>query len=433
MASFNTEEPGVMWIDLNSAFATTEQQSRPSLRGKPVGVTNRISKECCVIAASYEAKRRGVKVGCRRSEAVAICPDLVMLETDPPKYHHVYEKLFAIMQDYTPKAKMKSIDEGVLDFHHLPEAGREAKLVQIGHEIKARVRAEIGDYMMINVGIGTNRFLAKMAASLHKPDGLDVLTHKNIHEIFATLELEDLTGIAQAFGRRLRSYGIQTPTDFLAAREDWLQKVVFRSICGSYWYQRLRGFEVDDYQTKLGMVGRQWVVKNPTHEENYLRSCLHYLTETVAIKLRHRGKEARGVCVWMRFCDDGAGFGGGWEQAGRGGYIRFRAKKMYKTACYTNDEIWRRVAELFDERPRRLRVRLMGVYLYQLEPSQRGQLKMFEDAVRADELTAAIDKVNDFYGTFTLHSADALTGKQNIKQKIPFGGTEYFKLLLKRG
>ncbi len=251
MASFNTEEPGVMWIDLNSAFATTEQQSRPSLRGKPVGVTNRISKECCVIAASYEAKRRGVKVGCRRSEAVAICPDLVMLETDPPKYHHVYEKLFAIMQDYTPKAKMKSIDEGVLDFHHLPEAGREAKLVQIGHEIKARVRAEIGDYMMINVGIGTNRFLAKMAASLHKPDGLDVLTHKNIHEIFATLELEDLTGIAQAFGRRLRSYGIQTPTDFLAAREDWLQKVVFRSICGSYWYQRLRGFEVDDYQTKL--------------------------------------------------------------------------------------------------------------------------------------------------------------------------------------
>jgi DNA polymerase-4 len=256
-----------------------------------------------------------------------------------------------------------------------------------------------------------------MAAGLHKPDGLDTLTHKNLVPVFNDLKLEDLTGIARAFGLRLRQCGIYTPLDFLMAREDVLKKRVFRSVCGTYWYQRLRGYEVDDYQTKLGMVGRQWVVHKPTHEEEYLRSCLHYLTETVAIKLRHRNREARGVCVWMGFCE-----GGG-----------FHEKKMYQTACYTNDEIWRRVYNLFAHRPKLMRVKIMGIYLYQLEPSRRDQLSMLDDIAKAERITAAVDKVNDFYGTFTVHSADALIGKQFIKQKVPFGGTEYFKLLLKRG
>ena len=115
----NTEKAMVMHIDLNSAFATAEQQAHPSLRGKAMGVTNRLSKECCVIAASYEAKALGIKVGTRRSEAVAICPQFIMLETDPPKYHAVYQKLIKIMRSYSPNIKMKSIDEGIIDFHGL--------------------------------------------------------------------------------------------------------------------------------------------------------------------------------------------------------------------------------------------------------------------------------------------------------------------------
>ena len=108
MYNFNTEAPKIMHIDLNSAFATAEQQAHPSLRGRPIGVTNRISRECWVIAASYEAKRLGIKVGMRRSEAMAICPEFIMLETDPTKYTDVYRKLLGIMKTYSPKIKMKS-------------------------------------------------------------------------------------------------------------------------------------------------------------------------------------------------------------------------------------------------------------------------------------------------------------------------------------
>ena len=233
----NTEKPSIMWIDLNSAFATAEQQAHPSLRGRPIGVTNRLSKECCVIAASYEAKALGIKVGCRRTEALAKCPDFIMLETDPPKYHHVYKNLCRIMKDYTPYVKMRSIDEGILDFHGTEYEGDTARLVELGYEIKRRVREEIGDYMTINVGIAPNRFLAKTAAGLNKPDGLDVIDHRNLIEVFSKLELQDLNGIADGYGSRLRAHNIFTPLQMLAAPESILKRQVFRSINGTYWYQ----------------------------------------------------------------------------------------------------------------------------------------------------------------------------------------------------
>lgn len=411
----NTEEPRIMWIDLNSAFASAEQQARPSLRGKPIGVTNRISKECCVIAASYEAKALGIKVGVRRSEAMALCPEFIMLETDPPKYHYIYKRLLEIMQNYSPNVRMKSIDEGIIDFHNIPKLkGR--RLIDIGKEIKLRIRREIGDYTRVNIGIAPNRFLAKTAAGLHKPDGLDLIDHRNLVSVLKSLKLQNLTGIADGYGSRLRAYNIHTPLDFLQAPEQLLSKHVFKSINGTYWYRRLRGYEIDDYKTTLGMVGRQWVVANPTTDDTYLRSCLHFLAETTGMKLRFRNVEARGVCVWLRF-RNGDGF---------------MDKKMHKIPFYTNQDIWLRVVRLFEKRPKHMVVQTMGLYLYKLTPSTRSQVSLFTDIEKQEFLTKAVDEINDSYGAFTVYSADTLTGKQTIKQKIPFGGTEYFNLLLKR-
>ena len=413
---FNEEDPMIMHIDLNSAFASAEQQAWPNLRGKPMGVTNRLSKECCVIAASYEAKALGIKVGVRRTEALALCSDFVMLETDPSKYTWMYQNLIKIMSSYSDKIKMKSIDEGIIDFHGTEAIRKGKSLEDIGYEIKQRVYDTMGDHMRINVGIGPNRFLAKTAAGLHKPDGLDTISHKNLIDVYQSMELEDISGIADAYGARLRAHGIATPIDFLRANESVLKKQVFRSVNGTYWYRRLRGFEVDDFKTSLGTVGRQWVVKNPTNDDNYLRSCLHFLAETTGMKLRYRGVEARGVCVWVAF-----NTGGVWSD-----------KKKYKTTFYTNGDIWERISRLFEHRPKHMVVRTMGLYVYGIEPSSRSQLGLFEDVEKQDHVTKAVDEINDFYGSFTVYAADTLEGKKHVKQKIPFGGTEYFDLLLKR-
>lgn len=414
--SISREKPMIMHIDLNSAFATAEQQAHPHLRGVPMGVTNRLSKECCVIAASYEAKALGIKVGMRRSEAVTICPSFVMLETDAPKYHRVYQKLVNIMRDYSPKIKMKSIDEGIIDFHGIEPVLKGRSLVDIGYEIKQRVREDIGEWMKINVGIGPNMFLAKQAAGWHKPDGLDVLDYTNLLDYYSQIDLLDITGIAERNQARLNACNIYTPLQFFHAKEYTLKKQVFRSINGTYWYRRLRGYEIDDNDTKLGMVGRQWVVKDPSSDSEYLRSCLSYLCETTGMKLRYKNVEARGICVWATF------------QSGE----FWKGKRMYKTTFYTNQEVYRRALEQFNGIPRGMVVRTIGLYCYMLTPSSRSQLSMFEDVAKQDWLTKSVDEINDFYGAFTVHSATSLAGKQIIKQKIPFGGTEYFELLLKR-
>lgn len=412
----NTEKPMIMHIDLNSAFATTEQQAHPHLRGIPMGVTNRLSKECCVIAASYEAKALGIKVGMRRSEAVAICPAFIILETDAPKYHKVYEKLVRILKDYSPNVKMKSIDEGVIDFHGMEPTLKGRSLEDIGYEIKQRVKDDIGDWMRINVGIGTNRFLAKQAAGWHKPDGLDVIDHRNLLEYYGQMELTDLSGIAERNAARLNACHIMTPLQFLGAKEMTLKKQVFRSINGTYWYRRLRGYEIDDFETNLGMVGRQWVVRDPSSDPEYLNSCLSFLCETTGMKLRYKEVEARGICVWARLQN-----GESWH-----------GKRMYKSTFYTNQEIYRRALEQFNERPSGLKVQTLGIYCYQLSSSSRSQLSIFEDIEKERWITKSMDEINDFYGAFTVHLGSTTAGKQHIKQKIPFGGTEYFELLLKR-
>lgn len=115
-------------------------------------------------------------------------------ETDAPKYHQVYQKLVRIMKDYSPKTWMKSIDEGVIDFHGMEPTLNGRSLVDIGYEIKQRVRDEIGDWMKINIGISMNVFLAKQAAGWHKPDGLDVIDYKNLKKFYAERTLLDLTG-----------------------------------------------------------------------------------------------------------------------------------------------------------------------------------------------------------------------------------------------
>ena len=411
---FNKETPQIMWIDLNSAFATAEQQAHPSLRGKPLGVTNRISRECCVIAASYEAKDLGIKTGCRRSEAVQLYPKFILLETDPPKYHNVYKNLMRIMKDYSSNIQMKSIDEGIIDFHGTKQMRAGRSIQDIGLEIKQRVLEDIGNYTTINVGIGPNRFLAKTAAGLNKPDGLNVIDHTNIIDVYKKMDLQDLTGIADGFGSRLRASGVHTPMQFLETSEQTLQKVIFKSVNGSYWHKRLRGFEVDDRETNLGMVGRQWVIGNPNADEKYLRSCLHYLSETTGLKLRSKSVNARGVCVWLRYQD--------------GHY--FKERQMYKTAVHTDQDIWLRTSRLFEKRPPGA-LTTMGMFLYQLSNSNYSQLSLFDNQEKAESLSEAIDEINELYGTFTIHSTDTLEGKKHVKQKIPFGGTEYFDLLLK--
>ena len=397
----------VIFIDLNSCFATIEQQARPMLRGRPVAITNRITPNACIIAASYEAKARGVKVGMRRREAEALCHDLVFAETEPSKYIYVHQKLRHIMEDYSADVVMKSIDEGVINLAAAPPHLRTRPRAEIGYEIKQRLLTEVGDWMRCNVGISSNRFLAKLAGELHKPDGLDEITPENQRAVFATLKLTDLPGINVRMERRLNAVSIFTPLQLLDADEATLVKLVCKSIDGTKWYKRLRGIEVDDWQSDIKTVGRQYVMesRNLTRRETEAR--ILHLAEDVGYRLRSKGLYARGVYVWVYGYDD----------------IYSHRAHLTPAVFNTDAEICHIARQLFTDLPSP--VRIIGITLYKLQNhSELQQTFWQEQANRRSHLCAASDAINLRFGARTIHSADSC-GTDHVKTKIPFGSVRY--------
>lgn len=420
---YNSARPLVMHIDLNSCFATIEQQARPLLRGRPVAVLNRRCDATAIITASYEAKAAGVKLGMSFREAKRLCPALVGIESDPPKYRYVYRKLMDIMSDYSPQFRMKSIDEGVIDFALSPAVIRDRDLAEVGREIKQRLRDEVGIAMRCNVGIAPNRFLAKMAASLHKPDGLDIITHENLREVMGSLQLQDLTGIAARNEHRLNAVGIFTPLDLLDASPETLF-FAFKSVCGYQWHQRMRGWEVDDVDYDLKSCGRQYVMEGRGLSREQVAQRMHHLVESVGAKLRGQGKSARGVGMYMciyngeSLLDDG---NGRWGR--KGGY--WHEKYLAPLPFFSNAAIWEIAERLLTHAPPG-DVREIGIHCYHLHDSLSDQLSLFgDDLAQTQRVTWAVDEINARYGSRTIHSADTLGTDHFVKQKIPFGSTRY--------
>lgn len=405
--NFNTARPLIMHIDLNSCFATVEQQARPMLRGRPVAIVNRRTEHTMIVTASYEAKAMGVTLGMRLRDAKKLCPELVGIESDPAKYRYVYHKMMAIMGDYSPHVRMKSIDEGIIDFTQAPESMRSRDLIEIGYEIKQRLKEEIGCWIRCNIGISTNRFLAKTAASLHKPDGLDILTSHNIREVFARLELTDLTGIAWANEHRLNAVGIYTPLDMLDASAEKLH-VAFKSICGEQWHQRLRGWEVDDIDHDLKSCGRQYVLDSPRLSGAEKVARLHSLVEGVGAKLRHGNKAARGVKLYAR------------TYSRRSWQTHYLAPLPF----YSDAAIWAITKKLFVGAPED--ISMIAVTCYHLHDDTTSQLSLFGDELaRERHITWAIDEINARWGERTIHSGSTTGMKGIVKTKIPFGSTRY--------
>ena len=288
-------------------------------------------------------------------------------------------------------------------------------LENIGYEIKQRLRDEIGCAMRCNVGIGTNRFLAKMAASLHKPDGLDVITADNLRDIYATLKLTDLTGIAGRNEHRLNAVGIYTPLEFLDTSAHVLHSMVFQSIHGEQWHQRLRGWEVDDFDISLPKrVGRQYVLDSFTLTFDEILDRLHHLCESVGYRMRKQGLSARGMYVGTRTF--------GMEGDRRQSY--WHATHVSQTPFFSNEAIYGLARQLFVNAPPNIRD--INVHVYLLEQGDQSQLSIFGDQIaRERAVTSVIDELNQRYGEHTLHAASTTNTGSFVQAKIPFGGTRY--------
>lgn len=402
----NRNTPKVMHIDLNSCFATVEQQAHSHLRGKPLVIAAYTSPNGCVVAPSIEAKTFGIKTGMTVRDARLLCPDVIVRDPDPVMIRDVHIKFRNITRDYSPNVVPKSIDEVVINFDGVLAIQR--GLENIGYEIKKRFRKEIGEWISCNVGIGTNRFLAKLAASLHKPDGLDVLNHENLLDTYTSLKLTDLNGINTRFEARLNANGIFTPLQFFQATETALKKNVFKSIIGSQWYLRLRGFEVDDVQFSRKSYGQDFALGKFTSDVEVLSQYIMKLCEKMGRRLRRAGFVARGIHIGMIYDD--------WTYWHRG--------RKVTQPMFTTQDLFTKAMWVFNQQPVRKIVSKLSVSCYDLESSKESQQSLFDEYDKRKEIAQAIDKVNDKYGEFVITPALMMGMGDVILERIAFGAVK---------
>lgn len=244
----------VMYVDMNSFFASCEQQLDPALRGKPVGVCPYESPNAAVIAVSMEAKKLGITTGMRLIECRQICPQLIIRPSQPVKYRQFHVMIIGVLKKYCNDVIPKSIDEAILNFTSYKLIYKD--FISIARQIKSDIK-EKADYLKCSIGIAPNAFLAKLATDLQKPDGLIEITTGNIDEHLKKLKLTDLPGVASGNEKRLKKVGIYTPLEMRYASISLLRKA-FGGIVGYYWHCRLHFYEVDLYvnQTKSMGAGR---------------------------------------------------------------------------------------------------------------------------------------------------------------------------------
>ncbi len=399
---FNNKDSTLMHIDLNSCFATIEQQANPLLRGRPIAVAAYDSPRGCILAPSIEAKKLGIKTGMQVQEGKLLCPFLQILEPDPWKYRNIHIKLRNLISQYTTNFSPKSIDEFVLNFETFPSFNLGMK--NVAKDIKDKIKKDIGDWLTVSIGIGPNRFLAKLAAGLKKPDGLEEINFQNYQKIYSSLLLTDLNGIKSANAIRLNKAGIFTLNNFYDASIFTL-KSAFNSITGYYWYLRLRGWEIDDVDFGRKSFGNMYSLPIIASTPEQLSPLLHKLVEKSSFRMRKEGYSARGVHVSLLYKDRSF-----WHHA-----------SLCDRQLSVSGDIYSHAYRIMKASPYKKAVANLSVSLFNLKKVNFSQLELFEDVNRKLNLSTAIDQINEKWGNFVITPAMMLGTEDKVPDRVAFG------------
>jgi DNA polymerase IV len=401
---FKPAAPSVLFLDLNSAFASIEQQYRPELRGRPVAVCPGAVRASAVISASREARALGVRTGMRVYQALPLCPDLLLLEPSPDRYREVSRRLLFLLDSYSPRVLPLSIDEAAVDLAGTPSRRRDLR--ELGLEVKRRLRDEVGDWLTCSIGFSTNVFLAKQAAELEKPDGLQVIDHRNLEEVFSRLQLTDLTGISEGNAGRIRRAGILTPLHLLRSSQHTLRRQVFGSVVGDVWYLRLRGFETESFaEPARRSISHSHVLARATAAPGEVRALMLRLCDRLGRRLRQEGLVAGRIELQVR------------TDAGRSHHQHRRLERLVAT-----QDIYAVAGQLWDRVGERGPVRFMGIALGELSPASVSQLDLFEPSEqRSERVSALLDELRDRFGERAVMAARLLHRGDLAPERIAFG------------
>lgn len=293
----------LMFADMNSFFASVEQQERPDLRGRPVIVVPMAIDTTCAIAASYEAKALGIKTGTGVKIARKVCPEVAIVPARPDLYLRYHHDIVDVLHTHFVDVRPLSVDEMVcrIDRLHATETAE----IQLARQVKTAIQTRLGAWMRCSVGIAPNVFLAKVASERQKPDGLTVYNTQNLPDALFHLELPDLPGIGAQMLARLNRYGICTVRDLYDADTIRLRRA-WGSVVGARWYWMLRGSQEADYGQSIGQVrksvGQSHVMPPEFRNREGAQKILLRLFSKALKRLREYKQVASNVEIRIDYC-----------------------------------------------------------------------------------------------------------------------------------
>jgi len=408
-----------LFVDLNSYFASVEQEVRPELRGRPVAVVPMMADTTVCIAASYEAKAFGVKTGTVVADAKRLCPEIVFVEGRHEIYVDYHHRVVEAVESCLPVSSVMSIDEMACRL-----MGRERPLraaLDLGLRVKKTIRERVGPMLRSSVGLATNRYLAKIASDMEKPDGLVALPLDVLPEALPRLTLRDLPGIGARTEKRLNDKGFYQMSQLLAldceqAGELW----------GSVWGERLwhwlRGedFEMSENEHAKS-ISHSHVLSPDMRTAEKAWGVAHKLLHKAAMRLRAADLWAGSIGLAIGFSvprqmnTPVSRFG----VPTRGWHSEVRLSE-----CQDNQTLIAALSRLWNSRPKEYdQPYFVGVQLNNLVPDRLHSLNLFdtlEDSASRTRLLATMDELNHKYGTTTLAPAAMLTAYKAAPTRIAF-------------
>lgn len=373
-----------LFVDMNAYFASVEQQDDPKLRGKPVAVVPVMARTTCCIAASYEAKKWGVKTGTPVWEAQQLCPGVILRIGRHERYTELHDRIVQAVGRCLPVEKVISIDELVCRL--IGDERRPEKATAIAKAIKREIFEHAGEWMRCSIGLGPNRFLAKVAGDMQKPDGLTLIEAKDLPGRLYDLKLTDFPGIARRMEKRFHRYGVTSTKQLFRLTVNQMSEVWGSRIHGERWYYTLRGEDVAEKETKRRTVGHSHVMPPELRTDVGAYAVMSKLIHKAAARLRSIDYWAGHLSVIVRYEE-----GDVWQTG------------CHLPRCQDTLNMLRAFHELWKDRPADGRPKQVSMVLTDLMPARSATPSLFPIDRQVTELSHAMDRVNRVFGRQAVH------------------------------
>lgn len=372
----------IIHADMDAFFASVEIREQPELRDKPVVVAGRADQRGVVAAASYAARQYGIRSAMPTAMALKHCPELIILPGRMSLYSEVSSQIHAIFSRYTPLIEPLSLDEAFLDVR--ASESLFGKTVDIARRIKREIYDELN--LVVSVGVAPNKFLAKIASDLEKPDGFVVLDAADVQAFLDPLPVSRLWGVGKVTEQQLHAINIhiiaelrQLPVDYVVQRFGQLGEHLWHLAHG-------RDDRIVTSEHEAKSLSHETTFAQDVSDGDILLSTLFDLTEQVACRLRSQALRGRSVHLKLRFAD-------------------FRTITRVHSLNNPTDathELWNTVSQLFAKAlPGKLpAIRLIGMGVSGFETAQvAAQLCMFEEPrIEAKNVDKLADDINTRFG-----------------------------------